>query len=237
MSIAFGPLRGFVVGTVINDTGPIGTIADISGVDYFITPQNWLGEAPPEVGMIVEFNARAVQKGFLAVNIKPINASTLCTPGMSATKLEMIEADRRAERARQHITRLRQLVFDMGYSPEKAILEVFDITPPTGIVIPDGPSDRDLQFMELLTHNRSPKDKHETSRRLCQAFCLSFSALIGFMRGSITYRVALERAERDRQERSRRHSPNSEQGHPISQEEQHEPGMLKKLVTNIMGNK
>lgn len=76
---------------------------------------------------------------------------------MSATKLEMIEADRRAERARQHITRLRQLVFDMGYSPEKAILEVFDITPPTGIVIPDGPSDRDLQFMELLTTIAHPK--------------------------------------------------------------------------------
>lgn len=227
MSIAFGPLRGFIVGTSIAEAGPIGTIADMTGNEYFITPPNWLGEDSPAVGMIVEFSARSVAKGYLAVNIKPITATTLCTPGMDATRREMLEADRRAERARQNISRLRQLVLDMGYSPEKAILEVFEITPPTGIVIPEEPSEKDLQFMGLLTHNRSPKDKHETSRRLCQAFCLSYNGLIGFMRGSISYRAALERAERDRE----RHTPAT----PV-QEAQEEPGFMKRIVSTIKGN-
>ena len=199
----YGPLRGYVSTLSVTELGPVGTIVDISGTEYFIKPENWVGDEDPDIGMIVDFSARASAKGYVAHGISPSWSDTLCPPGYSATKIEMADADRRAERARQHINRLRQWVLDDHLSPEQAILQLWGLEPPVGMVIPEHANAADQQFFHFISHNRSPKSNHETSRRLCRAFCLNYAALIGFMRGSISYRVALERTHAQRKQEHR----------------------------------
>lgn len=231
MTTAYGPLRGFV--STVNHTaaGPVGTIVDISGTEYFLTPQNWLADNAPSIGDIVEFSARSTKKGYMANNIMPATVDSLCPPGFNATKMDMVDADRRAERARRYINRLRQFVLEDEMSPELAIIELFELDMPVGVQIPDVPDERDLEYFEQLAHNRAPKPNHPTNRRLCRVFMLAQPALVGLMRGSISYRTALARTELVRKKTQR--DGQEQPPHTEDQHNEHEDSTATALISGI----
>jgi hypothetical protein len=112
------------------------------------------------------------------------------------TWFNLANDETRQQHQRQAIYRLRYLVFKQGATIEEAIHEIYGVTYPDALVLPTVSTEADFSFLRILSRSKAVKDKHETAKRLCYNLGLDYSRLLGFLRGSISYRVALELTHR-----------------------------------------
>lgn len=189
-------LRGFIFRANSGPNGPTGLIRDMPGNEYLLTPAHWLDDAPPHVGQIVEFVPRIVDKGRLAEAIEVCTTSSLLTESADETWAELAEEDMKLLKRRQLFYRLNHLVIEQKNSVELALQTVYGVEFPSGYKLDNAPSEDDIKFILNLGPSRSPKATSSTALRLCQALSLDFNRLLGFLRGSLTYRAALEQTRR-----------------------------------------
>lgn len=189
-------LRGFIFRANTGPNGPTGLIRDMPGNEYLLTPAHWLDELPPHVGQIVEFVPRIVDKGRLAEAIELCTTSSLLTESADETWAELAEEDMKQLKRRQLFYRLNYLVIEQKNSVERALQSVYGVEFPPGYNLDEAPTEEDIKFILNLGPSRSPKATSRTAVRLCQALSLDFNRLLGFLRGSLTYRAALEQTRR-----------------------------------------
>lgn len=189
-------IRGFVFSTSMSPSGPTGIIRDMAANEYLLTPAHWIDESLPFVGQIVEFEPRVVEKGRLAASIMPITASTLLTPTADETWLALANEEAKMLRRRQLFYRISHLVLNQRFSPERAIIKLFDIELTSDVDVPMETQPGDRDFILNFRPNHSPRATHPTAKRLCKNLSLDFPRLVGFMRGNIQYRAALEQTLR-----------------------------------------
>ena len=189
-------LRGFVVRATAHPDGWTGLIRDIAGNEYLLTPTHWLDKQPASIGLIVEFEPQVVDKGRLAKRIQVISTNSMLADKADKTWFNLANDETKQQHQRQAIYRLRYLVFKQGATIEEALHEIYGVTYPDALVLPTASTEADFTFLRILSRSKAVKDKHETAKRLCYNLGLDYSRLLGFLRGSISYRVALELTHR-----------------------------------------
>lgn len=188
-------LRGFIIKCQQQKGGGYsGLISDMAGNQYQLAPAHWLEpELNPTVGRLVEFVPGIVEKGRLAKHIRAITADTLLTDEADEEWAELALEEHRSYKRRVSFNRISHLVCEQNYPIERAICEVYDIDLPSDVTYPNEPTDEDKIFVTLdLGPSRKPKKTNPVTKRLCDNFSLDLPRLLGFVRGSISYRTALE---------------------------------------------
>jgi hypothetical protein len=197
-------MRGFIISTSTSSSGPTGLIRDMAGKEYLLTPAHWLDEDLPMVGDIVEFEPRVVDKGLLAESIMPITTDSLLTETADDTWMALANEEVKQFRRRQLYFRFSHLICQQRVSPERAVMQIFDITLTDDVEIPETALAGDRDFILNLRPNHSPRSNHPTARRLCKAMSLDFPQLLGLLRGNLSYRAALEQTRRRSNDRVQR---------------------------------
>lgn len=191
-------LRGFVSELINNETRNA-MVTDMAGSLYFLRESEWLTpDNKLAIGTIVEFTPGVVNKGRAALKARSLTTNSLATPEMDDAWLSLATAEEQQVQERLKYHQLATLVVDRNYAVEDAICEIYGISIPENIEYPERASLEDKEFVTAVLPTSLQSKRHSTAKRLTRTLSLDSSHLLGFLRGKLSYRVALERSLKNR---------------------------------------